>query len=105
MHRPSAECPEIVVAFVGALVSRPLPAAQTGPAVRITSHSHRHVFDEEISMRDRDLRGNWSLMKAGVLAQWSRVTAEDIAHLAGEREALMRVLKDRYKDVARSNAK
>ena len=47
-------------------------------------------------MRGRNLRGNWSQMKAGVLEQWSRVTAHDIAHLAGEREALMRVLKDRY---------
>ena len=47
-------------------------------------------------MRDRKLRGNWSQMKAAVLEQWSRVTADDIAHLAGEREALMRVLKDRY---------
>jgi uncharacterized protein YjbJ (UPF0337 family) len=47
-------------------------------------------------MRDRNLRGNWSQMKSAVLEQWSRVSAEDIAHLAGEREALMRVLKDRY---------
>jgi len=47
-------------------------------------------------MRDRNLRGNWSQMKSAVLEQWSRVRAEDIAHLAGEREALMRVLKDRY---------
>ena len=47
-------------------------------------------------MRDRNLRGNWSQMKAAVLEQWSRVTAEDISNLAGEREALMRVLKDRY---------
>jgi hypothetical protein len=35
-------------------------------------------------------------MKTAVLEQWSRVTVEDIAHLAGEREALMQVLKDRY---------
>lgn len=47
-------------------------------------------------MRDRNLRGNWSQMKSAVLEQWSRVTLEDIANLAGEREALMRVLKDRY---------
>lgn len=47
-------------------------------------------------MRDRKLRGNWSQMKSAVLEQWSRVSAEDIAHLAGEREALMRVLKNRY---------
>jgi hypothetical protein len=47
-------------------------------------------------MRDRNLRGNWSQMKSAVLEQWSRVTPADIAHLAGEREALMRVLKDRY---------
>jgi uncharacterized protein YjbJ (UPF0337 family) len=47
-------------------------------------------------MRSRNLRGDWSQMKSAVLEQWSRVTAEDIAHLAGEREALMQVLKDRY---------
>lgn len=47
-------------------------------------------------MRGRNLRGDWNQMKAAVLAQWSRVTVNDIAQLAGEREALMRVLKDRY---------
>lgn len=47
-------------------------------------------------MRGRNLRGNWSQMKSAVLEQWSRITAEDIAHMAGEREALMQVLKDRY---------
>jgi uncharacterized protein YjbJ (UPF0337 family) len=47
-------------------------------------------------MRGRNLRGNWSQMKAAVLEQWSRITVEDIANLAGEREALMQVLKDRY---------
>ena len=47
-------------------------------------------------MRGRYLRGNWSQMKTEVLQQWSRVTAEDIAHLAGERESLMQVLKERY---------
>ena len=47
-------------------------------------------------MRGRNLRGNWSQMKSAVLAHWSRVSAADIANLAGEREALMRVLKDRY---------
>ena len=35
-------------------------------------------------------------MKSAILEQWSRVTAEDVAHLAGEREELMQVLKDRY---------
>lgn len=47
-------------------------------------------------MRDRNLRGSWSQMKAAVLQHWSRVTAEDIAQLAGDRESLMQVLKDRY---------
>ena len=47
-------------------------------------------------MRGRHLRGNWSQMKVAVLQHWSKVTAEDIAHLAGERESLMQVLKDRY---------
>ena len=47
-------------------------------------------------MRSRNLRGDWNQMKAAVLEQWSRITVEDIAHLAGEREALMQVLKDRY---------
>lgn len=47
-------------------------------------------------MRDRNLRGNWKHMKSAVLERWSNVTAEDIAHLAGEREELMLVLKARY---------
>ena len=47
-------------------------------------------------MSDRDLNGNWILMKSAVLQHWPRVTAQDIANLAGEREALMRLLKDRY---------
>jgi hypothetical protein len=47
-------------------------------------------------MPGRNLHGNWKVMKSAVLEQWSSVTAADIAHLAGEREALMRVLKDRY---------
>ena len=47
-------------------------------------------------MRSRNLRGNWSQMKSAVLEQWSRITADDIANLAGEREALMQVLKGRY---------
>lgn len=47
-------------------------------------------------MRSRNLRGNWSQMKSAVLEQWSRITVADIANLAGEREALMQVLKDRY---------
>jgi len=47
-------------------------------------------------MPSRNLNGNWKLMKAAVLEQWSSVTADDIAHLAGEREELMRVLKARY---------
>lgn len=44
----------------------------------------------------RFLRGDWNQMKAAVRAHWTRVTVEDIAQLAGEREELMRVLKDRY---------
>ena len=47
-------------------------------------------------MRDRKLNGDWQHMKSSVLEHWSSVTAEDIAHLAGEREGLMRVLKERY---------
>ena len=43
-------------------------------------------------MSDRDLNGNWILMKSAVLQHWPRVTAQDIANLAGEREALMRLL-------------
>jgi hypothetical protein len=34
-------------------------------------------------------------MKSAVLDQWPSVTVEDIASLAGEREALMRVIKAR----------
>ena len=47
-------------------------------------------------MSDRGLNGDWILMKSAVLQHWPRVTAQDIANLAGEREALMRLLKDRY---------
>lgn len=47
-------------------------------------------------MSGRKLHGNWEQMKSAVLEQWSSVTVEDIAHLAGEREELMRVLKARY---------
>ncbi len=47
-------------------------------------------------MKDRKLRGSWSDLKPAVLERWTNVTAGDIAELAGEREALMRVLKDRY---------
>jgi hypothetical protein len=47
-------------------------------------------------MHDRKLHGSWNQMKSAVLEHWSRVTAEDIAHLAGERDGLMMVLKDRY---------
>ena len=47
-------------------------------------------------MHGRNLRGNWNQMKVAVLEHWSRITVEDIAHLAGEREALMQVIKDRY---------
>jgi len=47
-------------------------------------------------MQSRKLRGDWSAMKVAVLEQWSRVTVDDVAQLAGEREALMLVLKDRY---------
>ncbi len=47
-------------------------------------------------MSGRKLHGNWEHMKSAVLEKWSSVTAEDISHLAGEREELMRVLKTRY---------
>lgn len=47
-------------------------------------------------MPDRKLHGSWNHMKSAVLQRWTSVTADDIADLAGEREALMRVLKDRY---------
>jgi hypothetical protein len=47
-------------------------------------------------MPGRTLHGNWMQMKSAVLEHWPCVTAEDIADLAGEREALMQVLKARY---------
>lgn len=47
-------------------------------------------------MRGRNLNGDWTLMKPAVLERWSSVSADDIANLAGEREALMQVLKARY---------
>lgn len=53
-------------------------------------------MNRNTSLRDRKLAGSWSHLKAAVLERWTKVTAEDIAELAGEREALMRVLKDRY---------
>ena len=46
-------------------------------------------------MPDRRLRGNWMQMKSAIRDQWPEVTANDIASLAGERDALMRVLKAR----------
>jgi hypothetical protein len=47
-------------------------------------------------MPGRNLHGSWMQMKSAVLEQWPMVSWEDIAHLAGEREELMRVLKSRY---------
>jgi hypothetical protein len=47
-------------------------------------------------MPGRNLHGSWMQMKSAVLEQWPMVSSEDIAHLAGEREELMRVLKSRY---------
>jgi hypothetical protein len=47
-------------------------------------------------MPGRNLHGSWLHMKSAVLEQWPSVTVEDIADLAGEREALMQVLKARY---------
>jgi hypothetical protein len=47
-------------------------------------------------MPGRDLNGNWILLKSALIDFWPRITVEDIAELAGEREALMQVLKARY---------
>jgi len=47
-------------------------------------------------MSSRSLSGSWPQIKSAVLDHWPKVTAQDIADLAGEREELMRVLKARY---------
>lgn len=47
-------------------------------------------------MPGRGFNGSWTQNRLAVRAHWPRVTAEDIANLADEREALMRLLKDRY---------
>ncbi|NUQ12031.1 MAG: hypothetical protein HUU26_06860 [Gemmatimonadaceae bacterium] len=47
-------------------------------------------------MPGRPLSGSWLYPPSAVRQHWPRVTAEDIADLAGEREALMHVLKARY---------
>jgi hypothetical protein len=47
-------------------------------------------------MNIRGLRGEWAQLKAAVLEYWPLLTEEDLAAIAGERDALMRTLKARY---------
>jgi hypothetical protein len=47
-------------------------------------------------MNIRGLVGEWAQLKAAVLEYWPLLTEEDLAAIAGERDALMRTLKARY---------
>ena len=46
-------------------------------------------------MPDRHLRGTWVEMQTAIRVRWPEVTEDDIAAVAGERDALMLVLKSR----------
>ena len=59
-------------------------------------------------MADRHLRGSWTELKTAIRVRWPGVTDDDIAKVAGDRDALMRVLKLRssksYADIDREVA-
>ena len=44
----------------------------------------------------RRLAGDWLQLKASIREYWRHLTDEDVAGIAGERDALMRRLKARY---------
>ena len=44
----------------------------------------------------RKLSGDWLQLKATLRDYWHHLTDEDVASIAGERDALMRTLKTRY---------
>ena len=44
----------------------------------------------------RGLDGNWTHMKAALRDCWQRLTEDDIASIAGERDQLMQRIKARY---------
>lgn len=44
----------------------------------------------------RKLNGDWLQLKATLRDYWHHLTDEDVAGIAGERDALMRKLKARY---------
>jgi len=47
-------------------------------------------------MNSRGLRGDWTRMEAAVRQFWPRLTQQDVAATAGQRDELMRTLKSRY---------
>jgi hypothetical protein len=44
----------------------------------------------------RKLIGDWLELRASLREYWQHLTDEDVASIAGERDALMRTLKARY---------
>lgn len=43
-----------------------------------------------------DLHGNWALMHDAIRARWPRLSNDDVIAIAGERVALVRLLKALY---------
>ena len=48
-------------------------------------------------MNSRALHGDWAQTSAVVRQYWPHLSEHDVASLSGERDQLMRMLKDRYK--------
>ena len=46
-------------------------------------------------MADRLLRGTWTKLKREIIVRWPEVSANDVAPINGDRDALMRLLKSR----------
>jgi hypothetical protein len=42
------------------------------------------------------LRGNWRTTRQALQARWSRLTPDDVPNVAGDRDALVEVLRARY---------
>jgi hypothetical protein len=57
------------------------------------------MFDQPVtrdaSVSNRRLLGAWVEVKPAIRIRWPEVTAEDLETLGGDRDALMRVLKQR----------
>jgi hypothetical protein len=47
-------------------------------------------------MRARELNGSWAQLQNILRTCWPLLTAEDVAGMDGERDGLMRALKQRY---------